>query len=118
MTVRIEKQIIEQMFADMRRRAPWNIDAPSLWGYFFIGDADKLKAIAESLVPIGYRLVELYEEGDEPSRLHLERVEPHTPETLDARNLELDGMAGRFGVQYDGFDVGAPPAGAEKCRGT
>ena len=107
--MQIEKKVIEQMFVDMRGRAPWNVDGPSLWGYFFVGDADKLKATSASLVRIGYRFVEIYQDENGRTHLHLERVEAHTPESLHVRNLELDNLAKQFGVEYDGFDVGAPP---------
>jgi hypothetical protein len=41
--------------------------------------------------------------------LHVERVETHSVDTLDARNQELDQIAREFGVKYDGMDVGAVP---------
>jgi hypothetical protein len=110
--MQIDKKAIEQMFTDMRGRAPWNVDGPLLWGYFFFGETDKLKAMAASLCKVGYRLVGIHQKENGPSLLHVERVEVHTPDTLDGRNQELDGVAKRFGVDYDGFDVGAPPSSA------
>ena len=31
----IQRAQLEQMFAQMRANAPWNVDGPLLWGYFF-----------------------------------------------------------------------------------
>ena len=39
--------------------------------------------------------------------LHIERVEAHSPKTLDARNDELYLFAHEFGLDsYDGMDIG------------
>jgi hypothetical protein len=40
-------------------------------------------------------------------QLHVERVEPHTVDTLLARNSQFEGLASRHeNVVYDGWDVG------------
>jgi hypothetical protein len=31
----IQREQLEEMFAGMRAKAPWNVDGPLLWGYFF-----------------------------------------------------------------------------------
>jgi hypothetical protein len=39
--------------------------------------------------------------------LHVEKVETHTVDSLDARNGELDALASKHDLQsYDGMDVG------------
>jgi hypothetical protein len=41
--------------------------------------------------------------------LHIERVERHTPQSLDARNDQLTRLANEMHVTYDGWDVGQLP---------
>ncbi|HVY07703.1 MAG TPA: ribonuclease E inhibitor RraB [Burkholderiales bacterium] len=97
------------MFANMRAKAPWNIDGPLLWGYFFLDPSrEKLEQAAGELQSAGYRVVGIAKvQGQQRFRLHVERVEIHTPATLDARNQELYAFADRLGLaSYDGMDVG------------
>jgi hypothetical protein len=80
-----------------------------LWGYFFTDpDPKKLEPIAKQLSHSGYRVVSIYPTDDESTHfLHVERVEHHTPRTLDARNQEFYALAVKFGITtYDGMDVG------------
>ena len=101
------------MFANMRAKAPWNIDGPLLWGYFFFDPSrEKLARAAGELQSTGYRVVGISQvQGQQRLRLHVERVEVHTPATLDARNQELYALAERLGLaSYDGMDVGPVPA--------
>jgi len=73
-----------------------------------------LEVAAKSLVDEGYRLVDLNRPLDDHGqpigglwRLHMERVEHHTPESLFLRNSELYDFASRQGLaSYDGMDVG------------
>jgi hypothetical protein len=100
------------MFANMRAHAPWNVDGPLLWGFFFL-DADevKLQSASADLVAHGYRLVDISKTrtGDE-YRLHVERVETLTPVTLNSRNIELEALARKYEIRsYDGMDVGPAP---------
>jgi hypothetical protein len=102
---------LEAMFADMRARAPWNVDGPLPWGYFFLDpDARKLERAAAELTQHGYRIVGVQRLVDaQLARLHVERVETHTPASLDARNQELGALARRHAIaSYDGMDVGPP----------
>lgn len=97
------------MFAGMRAQTPWNVDGDMLWGYFFAdSDPRKLELLAEHLARCAYRVVGIHETDDESTFvLHVERVETHTPWTLDTRNAELEKLAGEFGLaSYDGMDVG------------
>ena len=106
---KITLEELEEMFARMRRETKWDIDGDMLWGYFFTDpDRKKLERIGEQLGREGYRVVDIYEADDRSTLvLHVERVERHTPQTLDARNAELYHRAEQFGLQsYDGMDVG------------
>jgi hypothetical protein len=105
---------LEEMFASMSAKTKWNLDGPMLWGYFFVApDRSKLDLVSKRLTATGYRFVEYLPPDNENNAwmLHLERVERHTPKTLDARNDELYRVAHELGVEYDGMDVGPPDAG-------
>ncbi len=93
----------------MRAQTEWNVDGAMLWGYFFTDpDAKKLERAAQRLTDSGYRLVHIYPTDDKSTCvLHVERVEKHTPQTLYARNGQLQQLAGELGLEsYDGMDVG------------
>ena len=105
---KIQLSQLQSMFSDMRARAPWNVDGSLLWGYFFFDTrASRLQQIASELAPFGYKLVSLEEvQGKSTFRLHVEKVETHTPETLNKRNGEFYALAEKYGVaSYDGMDV-------------
>ena len=113
---RIQLAQVEAMFSEMRARAPWNVDGPLLWGYFFFdSDRGRLERAATELSAAGYKVVEIHQVPGKPSfRLHVERVEKHTPEMLDARNQEFYSFAARHSIaSYDGMDVG-PVLGSSK----
>lgn len=103
----ISREQLEQMFSNMRSSAPWNIDGPLLWGYFFTSpDRTKVDYAGKILVAQGYRLVEVYKNGG-VWWLHVERIEHHTVDSLDARNAEFYAFAKSEGLAtYDGMDVG------------
>jgi hypothetical protein len=106
---------LNQMFAAMRAEPhykKWNIDGDLLWGYFFTDrDAKKLQPVADHLTKAGYRLVSIYPTDDRAEFfLHVEKVEHHTPESLDRRNQEFYELADHFHIEsYDGMDVGPLP---------
>jgi len=112
---KISQAQIDAMFANMRAHAPWNVDGPLLWSFFFLDpDSAKLQSFAADLATQGYRMVDIVptRAGDR-FRLRVERVETLTPATLYARDIELEALARKFGVQsYDGMDVGPATAGA------
>lgn len=113
---RIQLAQLEAMFAEMRAKAPWNVDGPLLWGYFFFDpDRTKLDGAAAELQAAGYRVVGLEQvRGKQNFRLHVERVETHSPTTLNARNQEFYSLANRLALaSYDGMDVG-PVVGQSK----
>jgi hypothetical protein len=103
------------MFANMRTQTRWDIDGPMLWGYFFFDDdRARLRAAATELTGKGYRLVSIERvEGRADYRLHVEKVEIHSPQSLNARDIELEALARKYKIRsYDGMDVGPAPASA------
>jgi hypothetical protein len=108
---RIPLAQIEELFSRMRQQSGLDVDGPLLWGYFFTDrDARRLKAVADHLASDGYRVVSIYPAADGSTNvLHVERVETHTPVSLDERNASFSALAERFGLDsYDGMDVGPP----------
>lgn len=107
---------LEEMFTNMREHTDWDVDGELLWGYFFTdSDPDKLEKAAEALDEMGYDVVEIFqsEDDEDPSItdfvLHVERIEPHTPQSLFDRNNELIAFAQKLGLEsFDGVDVGTP----------
>lgn len=108
---------LEDFFDETRRtyesgRCDWKIDDECRWSFFFIDrDRAKLLPIAEHLLPLGYQFVGTLdpdEADDNPVfYLRLDRIETHSPASLDKRNQFLYGVAAQFQVlNYDGFDVG------------
>ena len=99
---------VEDLFARMGEEL--DVEEELLWGYFFTdADKKKLAPLRDELVRSGYREVGLYQTDDEKTYfLHVEKVERHTPASLDERNRHFYAFADRFGVEsYDGMDVGA-----------
>lgn len=104
----ISRDMLERMFAQIRAGSGWDLSKPLLWGYFFL-DPDRvtLDRASKVLVERGYRLVAIEQVGDRLWRLHVERPEVHTVDTLDARNREFYAFARAQGLRsYDGMDVG------------
>ncbi|MBB6092354.1 hypothetical protein HNQ60_001200 [Povalibacter uvarum] len=111
----ISKSQLQSMFDSMRRDAPWNVDGPLLWGYFFTNKTpEPLRRAGEQLEVMGYRVVDLSERADAAASarwwLHVEKIETHTVESLHARNQELHALASKMSLNsYDGMDVGPVP---------
>jgi len=111
-TITLESLV--EMFNNIENQAQWDISKNMLWGYFFThNNPQKLEQAAGVLKERGYRVVDIYlsdkEEPSEPDMywLHVEKIEIHTPESLDRRNDELYIFANEFGLySYDGMDVG------------
>jgi hypothetical protein len=113
---RIHLTQLEDMFVNMRAKTKWDVDGPLLWGYFFLDPSDeKLKRAATELQSSGYRVVSIQQtDAKKLFRLHVERVEVHTPMSLHFRNNELYALAEKQGLaSYDGMDVGPAPAGSK-----
>ena len=110
----IEKEILEDMFASMRKQANIHPKQKLLWGYFFTHtEPTLLEKASDLLLKKGYDFVEIYEtEKDSPESinnwwLHVEKIEKHTVSSLDKRNDEFYLFAHNLGLfSYDGMDVG------------
>lgn len=109
---------LEKMFNNIKENTPWDMAGEMVWGYFFIhNEPSLLEAAATKLAEQGYQVVKIFvtekdkEAGLDKHRLHIERIETHTPESLDKRNDEMYLFAHEMGIDsYDGMHVG--PVGA------
>ena len=105
---------LNEMFQNIKNETSWNISGPMLWGFFFTHhEPQKLEQAAEELIKQGYKYVDIYlSDKDDPNEpdiywLHVEKVEIHSPKTLDKRNDELYIFANKYALDsYDGMDVG------------
>lgn len=106
----IPKSELIEMFESIAEQTDWDMTEEMLWGYFFTDDdAEKLETFSERLAEMGYHFVDISsgDEVDDPFTLHVEKIEVHTPDTLDNRNAELAALAAEMGLSsYDGMDVG------------
>ena len=115
----ISRERLQAMFAQMQQQSHWDLNKPLLWGYFFISPTrEPLDKAAPPLAAMGYRVVGISPVGKSPSpvpdrwRLHVDRVEIHTVDSLDARNHEFNEFARVNGIAlYDGMDVGPVSVG-------
>lgn len=110
----ITLESLEEMFANIDKKTSWDMSGNMLWGYFFTHhEPKKLEQAAEVLHKQGYKVVDIYlSDKDEPSDpdlywLHVEKIESHSPKSLDKRNDEFYIFVNRMGLDtYDGMDVG------------
>lgn len=117
MKPRIAFALLEDMFANIAAKTPWDMSRPMLWGYFFTHrEPQRLEAAKGVLESRGYRFVKIYladrKEQDAPDVywLHVEMEEVHTPASLQARNDDLYRLADELNLDsYDGMDVGPLP---------
>ena len=109
---------LEEFFVETRRtyeagRSNWKIDEECRWSYFFVdGDRAKLLRIVGHPALSDYEFIGTLDPNPSDENpvfyLRLDRVETHSPASLDERHQLLYGIAAQFGVlDYDGFDVGA-----------
>jgi hypothetical protein len=115
----ITSEQIHDLFSHTRRlmhegRVGYEIDGVCRWSFFLIdADREKLTRAGRHLEQRGYEIVGFLEpapedDGQAMMYLRFDRVERHTPDSLIARNDELDKLAADFGLEgYDGMDVGA-----------
>jgi hypothetical protein len=114
----ITSQQIEQFFADTRStyasgRSSWSIDETCRWSYFFVDpDLNKLLSVAEHMESLGYEIAGTLDpeagDVDPVFYLRVDKIERHSPQSLQLRNNELYGVAEQFDLLgYDGMDVGA-----------
>ena len=110
----IRKEQLVEMFENIAKGTKWDMSKPMLWGYFF---TDRNKSKLERVVPLlerdGYKFVEIFLADKENKRepdvwwLHVEKVEIHTPNTLNERNKVFYKFADENDfASYDGMDVG------------
>jgi len=100
---------LKDMFAQIHENTDWNLEGDLLWSYYFTDtDPDKLKPLAAQLEKQGYHVVNIYPTDDGQTYfLHVEKIEHHTPESLNQRNHDFYKMAIEYDVEsYDGMDVG------------
>lgn len=110
----ITKDSLVEMFANISKKTTWDMSGPMLWGYFFTDSSpQKLESVVSELEKGGYRYVEIFQADKESQSepdvwwLHVEKVEIHSPETLNIRNQQLYEFARKHGLDsYDGMDVG------------
>jgi hypothetical protein len=114
----ITLQQLEEFFEDTRQMfesggCTFRIDEECRWSYFFVdADRDKLIPVADHMRHLGYEFVGTLDPDPDDKNpiyfLRMDRVERHSPTSLNSLNRQLYDFADQFGVQsYDGMDVGA-----------
>ena len=79
-----------------------------LYGYFFYGNGkSQLESLKQVLEQQLYSFVEIRKD-DKLFVLHVEKIEQHTRDTLSVTKQNFTKLAEKYGVSYDGFDVGNP----------
>jgi Regulator of ribonuclease activity B len=105
----IEREELESAFAHIRKSTNWKVEGELLWGFFFTAPAESpLIAASKILETMGYRVVSIHPDDEKKDWwLHVERIEIHTVDSLNARNQQLTKFAAdqKLGT-YDGWDVG------------
>lgn len=115
----ITLEMLQTFFADTREKnttangTPWSIDDVCRWSFFFVDeDGDALLPVARHMESLGYEFIGIAEPDDDDEDpffyLRVDKVEQHTPESLQARVESLYAIAEQFGIaDYDGMDVTA-----------
>lgn len=98
---------IRQLFERMEAQGV-DLSKPHLYGYFFFDKERRgLERLSEEVLKDGYKLVNLEQIEESRFRLHIEKVETHTPESLFQRGLAFTKIATKYSIDvYDGWDVG------------
>ena len=110
----ISKSQLQEMFDSISENTDWDMSGDMLWGYFFThSNKSALEQVAPSLEEMGYSVRSIYladkESEHDPDLwwLHVEKVETHSVDSLNATNLVLYEFAAKHGIDsYDGMDVG------------
>lgn len=106
---------VNMMFDNIKKNTNWDTSADLRWSYYFShGDRSQLEKAQEKLVAKGYRFVDLNisEDDDEFAPvgsyyLQIDKIETHSPKSLDKRNDEFFIFANEFGLDaYGGMDAG------------
>jgi len=113
----ISVEALQEFFSDTRKKnadggKPWSIDDTCRWSFFFVDeDGDALEPVAQHMESLGYTVVDITEPDDDEDPffyLQVDKVEQHTPASLQARVMELYAIAEQFGIaDYDGMNVTA-----------
>lgn len=106
---------INMMFDNIKKNTNWDTSADLSWSYYFShSDRPLLDKAKKKLVAKGYKFVDLNisEDDDEFAPigsyyLQVEKIETHTPTSLDKRNDEFFIFANELGLDsYGGMDAG------------
>lgn len=92
------------MFSEMKADGV-NTDQTMLWGYFFVAPKRHSFEQIKSELAV-YNFVTTYRGFKREYWWHLERKEIHNVKSLFELNEKLYGVAEKYQVTYDGFDVG------------
>ncbi|RXR03478.1 ribonuclease E inhibitor RraB [Pseudoxanthomonas composti] len=111
----ISVEALKEFFSDIRQKnadagAAWSIDDVCRWSFFFVDEDDqKLTPVAKHMESLGYTTIDVTEPEDDEDPffyLQVDKVERHTPESLQERVQELYAIAVQFGIaDYDGMNV-------------
>ena len=106
----IERELLEEMFENIRQQTDWDLGSDLLWSYFFVADSvELLEQLGTALAERGFMPVELARDDESGEWwLTVERIEMHSIESLQSRNDELEALADKYSSIYDGMDVGEP----------
>lgn len=110
----ITLESLEEMFQTIQADTDWDVSGDLLWGYFFThSEPSKLEEAKSYLMSLGYSFVGIFlgekRDKDDPDVfwMHIEKIETHSPESLNSRNDYFYRYANEFGLDsYDGMDVG------------
>jgi len=106
---------INMMFDNIKKNTNWDTSADLRWSYYFSNsDRSQLEKAQKKLVAKGYRFVDLHisEDDDEFAPigsyyLQIDKIETHSPTSLNKRNDEFFTFANELGLDaYGGMDAG------------
>ena len=106
---------IREIFEIARTEDGWDVTGEMLYSFYFVDKSvEKLEKLEPHLENQGFDLIGMFELGDDETGestgeflLHVDKVESHTPESLAARNVELQKLADEHEIEsYDGWEFG------------
>jgi hypothetical protein len=106
---------INMMFDNIKKNTNWDTSADLRWTYYFShNEPSKLEKAKTILVNKGYNFVDLNLSDDEDVApigayyLQIDKIETHSPTSLDKRNNEFYILANELGLDsYEGMDAGS-----------
>ncbi len=98
----IEK--LKLSFELMQEGQDWHMVDDTLWRYRFTdSNQEKLQRLARHLETLGYKNFKISKSENEDEleefQLQVEKLEKHTPTTMDQRNKEFRALANSFGIR-------------------